>query len=308
MKSTVYLQPSLANHRRGRLLGRLLDAKELEEHLPDSGVILAIGQDFQNMESAEQSRLKAWCQLSGRTLLLLPPYREGEISSDIDWTLDYNSTPSANDPSALAGILCEEVTQAITGSDGSFDSTADYQWQDSTPNCRYLKSHSGTGVFAATTLPLWSISLMGKAEQLSSWLNVLHAHAGVALNTDKSAAIKDSAIKEIAVPSLEPVDYTTMVCIYGWRCSEKNEFLKKVFSSEGVALISIDLSLLEESINRLQKNGCLVTAHILSETSSESVPKKEPLSLSEQGLNKLKASPYWGYAEGLYSDNQGEHL
>ncbi len=153
-------------------------------------------------------------------------YRESPEAADTDTSTTGSST--------LANILSEEVTLSLLGHDGSFDQTPEYQWRDGSPNCRYKKNHSGTGVFAATTLPLWSISLMGRRKELQFWLATLHHHAGVA------SASAERAEKSI---TLEPVDYTTMVCIYGWRSIDKNmpfkkdALFKKMAGEEGVAFV-----------------------------------------------------------------------
>ena len=299
MNNEIYLQPALANHRRGRLLSRLLNTTAVDDNLPDSGLMLSIGQDFQTLDAQEQARLKAWCQLPGRTLLLLPPFKEGIVSPPLDWSMAYRESPEAKEadvstPETLAGILSEEVTLSLFGHDGSFDQTSEYQWRDGSPNCRYNKKHSGSGVFAATTLPLWSISVMEKKQELQSWLAALHSHAGDASTLNQHPE---------NIITLEPVDYTTMVCIYGWQCADRKELFRKVSGKSGVALFSIEPDALEESLDRLNKLGCLQTA------------RKATLTLSLHGTEALAASPYWGYAEHLLlessraqiKENRGEN-
>ena len=45
---------------------------------------------------------------------------------------------------------------------------------------RYVRKHSNSGLFAVTTLPLWSLNLLDHAEVLVSWLSWFIDHAGVA--------------------------------------------------------------------------------------------------------------------------------
>ncbi|MGH2248828.1 hypothetical protein ACQ1Y8_15640, partial [Enterococcus faecalis] len=44
---------------------------------------------------------------------------------------------------------------------------------------RYVRKHSNSGLFAVTTLPLWSLNLLDHTEVLVDWLNWFVDHAGV---------------------------------------------------------------------------------------------------------------------------------
>ncbi len=61
-------------------------------------------------------------------------------------------------------------------------------------------------------------------------------------------------------------------------------------------LFSIAPDALEESLDRLNKTGCL----------KPDTEQQPTLTLSPQGTEKLKDSPYWGYAEQLKRDSEGD--
>lgn len=278
MTSKIYLQSSLAGHRRGRLLTKLLKAEALKENPPESGTTLMMGQDFQALSEEDQNHWFDWCSKPGRTLLLIPPFKEGIIAEEIDWSVSFREPPVASTATSLAGLLADEVNQALDGSDGAFDRSQEHQWQDLTANSRFVKKHAGTGVFAATALPVWSITLLGKGEILLAWISSLHEHAGKPSNL-----VQENNDNDI---ELEAIDYTTMVCIYGWNNSDADRLFEKISGSGGVALFTIDRPSMNLSLQRLRQTGCVVE-------------NNNALSLSEKGASLLEASPYQAYAEYL---------
>jgi len=277
---SLYLHPLLAQHRRGRLLVSLTQAQGYADTLPERGVILAIGQDIQNSEPGETAKLMEWCQRAGRTLLLLPPFAQGPIIENLDWSINYRDTPDPREAGSLSKLLAAEVTLSLLGQDGSFEQTADYLWKDDSPFTRYWKKHSGTGAFAATTLPLWSISLLGQGEALGSWIDKIHSHAGKFTPTDTPPHPAPETV------TLEPVDYTTMVCLYGWSNSSHKALVEKITNS---TLFNLPPETLTASLHRLGQLGYLQEG-------------RESTMLSAKGLQVLQASPYIGYAESLLAE------
>ena len=287
MTLSVYLQPSLAGHRRGRLLRKLLKAQATENNLPEAGVLLMPGQEFQALETDQQKPYFDWCSQPGRTLLLIPPFNEKAVSESIDWHLAYREPPAAENENILSGLLADEVNQSLLGTDGAFDSEHDQQWPDLSPNCRYLKRHAATGVFAVTVLPLWSISLLGHGELLKSWLQHLHSHAGKASD---SAVLGRGSEQEaevvIAEVAIKDADYTTMVCIHAWACKTTADLTEKLYAPGGIPIFSIERNTLEESLKRLR------LAKLLSDDESL-------ICLSKAGIETLEASPFLAYVDSL---------
>ena len=282
MTLSVYLQSSLANHRRGRLLSKLLKAEASENSLPDAGLLLMPGQEFQNLAPQQQEEFFSWCSQPGRTLLLIPPFSEKQVAESelVDWRFSYRESPAATDEDSLSGVLADEVNLSLQGTEGAFDSEHDHQWLDLSPNCRYWKKHAGTGVFAATVLPLWSISLLGHGELLQSWLEHIHSHAGKASDSAKSAADQQNEVV------IMDADYTTMVCIQGWSCQTLSDLTKKLYATGGIPIFSIEQDALDESLKRLKQAKYLVADESL-------------INLSEAGVSALEASPYLAYVDSL---------
>lgn len=282
MTLPVYLQSSLANHRRGRLLGKLLKAEASEDSFPDAGLMLMPGQEFQALALEKQEEFFNWCSQPGRTLILIPPFSDKPVSESgfIDWHFTYRESPVAADKDSLPGVLADEVNLSLQGTDGAFDSEYDHQWLDMTPNSRYWKKHAGTGVFAATVLPLWSISLLGHGELLQSWLEPIHSHAGKASDSAKSSADQQNEVV------IKDTDYTTMVCIHGWSCQTLSDLTDKLYVKGGIPVFSIEQDVLDESLKRLKQAKYLVADESL-------------ISLSEAGVSALEASPYLAYADSL---------
>ena len=284
MTGTLYLHPLLAQHRRGRLLANLTQANSYDDILPGCGVILAIGQDIQNGDPGELTQLITWCQRAGRTLLLLPPFANDQIVESLDWSISYRGTPFAREVDSLAGLLADEVTLSLRGQDGTCEQTSDFLWQDGSPFARYWKKHSATGVLAATTLPLWSISLLGQGQLLREWIDKIHSHAG---KFTPGATLSDLTHETV---TLEPVDYTTMVCIYGWPNTTQEALVKDIASS---TLFNLPQETLAASLNRLGQLG-----HLQDRQESAGT-----IMLSTSGLQVLQASPYMVYAESLLAEH-----
>lgn len=260
----LYLTPELLAHRRGRFLSSLLAIETSSAvELPESGFVLMTGQQLQ--ESSElQTTCSTWARQPGCTLLLLPPYKEGPLLSALDWAVEF----SPDHPIVLGGnsaesIVAQEVMYQLQGVQGG----------DHRGHTRYWKSHSSSGLFAATMLPLWSISLLNHAHLVTEFLEDLNRHTGKA-----SVPVAKDDQSEIM---LYPQDLTVMVCCYGFEVATAASLMDRLHGF-AVPLLNLEHFDLPESIGRLQQGGLL-----------------NQQGLTQAGLAFLQTSKYWAFAENL---------
>lgn len=268
----IYLTPELQSHRRGRFLTSLLAiVSRSESALPKSGFVLMTGEQFQ-MSPELQAECLSWARQPGCTLLLLPPYKEGAILLSLDWAIQFKSFEVVNpQPESLESILVSELSYSLHGTDGTniAGSVSDH----ATCHTRYWKAHSNSGIIAATTLPLWSISLLDRADKVRAFL------AEVEKQTGKPADNKPE--DKAQVDALHPQDVTVLVCCYGFTVVTAESLLARL-KEYAVPLLNLASFNLSESIHRLRLFGML-----------------EDRGLSEVGLSFLRTSNYWSFAENL---------
>lgn len=268
----LYLTPELLAHRRGRFLVSLLAiAPSLELAFPNAGFVLMTGEQLQASPD-QQAECISWARQASCTLLLLPPYKEGPIFPTLDWVIELTSSPLVNtQPESLESILASELSHRLLGMDGACTTAAPVG--DLACHTRYWKTHSNSGLIAATTLPLWSISLLDHADKVRVFLAELDKHTGKA-----SVAIPKNEPQE---ETLRPQDITVLVCCYGFDLSTA-EKLSDRLRGYAVPLLNLASFDLPESFNRLRRGGLL-----------------EEKGLTEAGLAFLQASKYWPFAENL---------
>jgi len=270
-----YLDSGLERHRRGRFLTSLVGAESALDGAPESGVLLAIGKDFQVGPDDQREALIDWTARPGRTLLLLPPYAEAELWSALDWRLALRETKPAPNGARIPDLLADEVSYTIAGRDGDLDREAGHLWADGTVNTRYLKTHSGSGVFAATCLPLWSITLLDEGDPVKAWLDALHAHTGPA----QSMALPAGPTR--AGQALGKDAFGVMVCLYGYGTADPDYVMQRV-EAEAFPVVILGREQLDGIMSRLRG------ADYVDQTG-----------LTEAGLQALRSSPYWGFAQRM---------
>lgn len=269
----LYLEPSLASHRHGRFFISQLDAEPADD-LPACGLLLMHGKQFQSLSAAEQETWWQWAVKPGCAFLLLPPFDPGSLCKRLDWQVTLrDEMPNSND-GIIADTLSSEVSLSLTGHDGEFDRAAGHQWADYSVNTRFIKQHHGTGVFAATCLPLWSISLLDHAQETLAWLEGLLALAG-------SATVSETMAAPVPEVELEPTDYTLMVCMQAWSINTA-EAITAALSKGAWALFSIPEADIVEGIARLRVLGLI-----------------DEQGLTEAGSSLLNESAYGPYVERL---------
>lgn len=193
----------------------------------------------------------------------------------LDWQMAFRETKPTPNGSRIPDLLADEVTYAIGGRDGDLDRETGHRWADGTVNTRYLKAHSGSGVFAATCLPLWSIALLNEAHAAKAWLGILHAHTGPADSVSQAA---DPAAAGQA-PGNDA--FGVMVCLYGYRTGDPEAVAQRL-AAEAFPVVALERRQLVRLIGQLQGLGYV-----------------GPSGLTAAGLNALQSSRFWGYAERL---------
>lgn len=272
----LYLTPELQAHRRGRFLVSLLGISQSSGHgLPQTGFVLMTGEALQaSKESLEECA--AWIRQPGCSLLLLPPYQEGSIFDFLDWVIELAPSNSlAAKQGSLTSLLAGELTYKLRGMDGAF--TEDVPPGKQTCHTRYWKAHSNSGLIAATTLPLWSISLLDQATLVHDFLTNIERHCGL-----PSVSTKETKPQE--VDAIRPEDVTVLVCSYGFNVATAEDLLSrlKVYAVPLLNLASFDLP---ESMARLRNAGLI-----------------NDNGLTEQGLALLMGCKYWAFAEILRNE------
>lgn len=270
----LYLTPELLAHRRGRFLSSLLAIEPSSAAgLPESGVVLMTGGQLQ--ESSElQAACSAWARQPGCILLLLPPYKEGPILSALDWVVEFSSDhPVVLGAASAESIVAQEVMYQLQGADGSATAGCGVHVGGHRSYTRYWKAHSNSGLFAATLLPLWSISLLNHAHLVTEFLEDLNRHTG-----KSSVPVAEDDQSESV---LHPQDLTVMVCCYGFEVATAATLMERLHDY-AVPLLNLAHFDLPESINRLLQGGLL-----------------NQQGLTKAGLAFLQASKYWAFAENL---------
>lgn len=268
----LYLTPELQSHRRGRFLASLLKIVSRSElALPKTGFVLMTGEQFQ-MSPALQTDCLSWARQPGCTLLLLPPFKEDVILHSLDWAIQLQSFSVTNrKPEPLEGILVGELSYSLHGMDGT--GIASSVSDDATCHTRYWKAHSNSGIIAATTLPLWSISLLDHADKVCAFLAEVEKQAG------KSAVHTPEV--DAQVDALHPQDVTVLVCCYGFSVGTAESLLARL-QEYAVPLLNLASFDLPESIHRLRLMGRL-----------------DDRGITDGGLSFLQTSSYWPFAENL---------
>jgi hypothetical protein len=176
--NTIWLSGELAGHRRGRILEEAVTAERLEGAQPSSGMVLQFGTDFQSAPEERQSEWAEWCAVSGRCLLLLPPFRTGTVAQPRQWQV--HSIPGGQAKAAehpLQRLLAREARFYLSGGLQPTELLGGI-WGDGTINTGFYRKHPVAGLFVVTCLPIWSIAILEHRRELRDWLTGLQDLAG----------------------------------------------------------------------------------------------------------------------------------
>lgn len=275
----LFLDPALAAHRRGRFLGALLDAAAAPAALPEAGVLLMDGKAYQGAAEQQRAAVAAWHARPGRTLLLMPPFETGAIAAGLDWRIAFRSDKAAAGDAGIAAALAAEVLYGLHGQDGASDRAAGQRWADGSAHTRYWKAHTGSGLLAATCLPLWSVSLLDQADATRAWIGALHAHTGA----PESIPLPAQTAATAQAPA--PEAFGLLVCLYGFGCADAQCVLARLAASP-LPILALDRGRLPLLVAQLRAAGYL-----------------DDGGLTAAGEGALAASPYWAYAQRLREEH-----
>ena len=272
----LYLTPELQAHRRGRFLASLLGISQTSElGLPKTGFVLMTGEALQASRET-QEECAAWVRQPGCSLLLLPPYQEGIVFHFLDWVVELaRSSSAAVNQASLMSMLAGEMMYNLRGMDGSC--TEDMSPGELTCHTRYWKAHSNSGLLAATTLPIWSISLLDQAALVHDFLANIERHCGL-------PSVSAKEIKPQENDAIRPEDVTVLVCSYGFNVATAEGLLSKL-KTYAVPLLNLASFDLPESMVRLRNAGLI-----------------HDNGLTEKGLAHLMGCKYWAFAESLRNE------
>lgn len=176
MNAPVFLHGSLALHRRGRILQEALSAVPNPD-LPEGGAtMLEFAETFQAAERGKRDQLIEWTKAPGHLLLLLPPFGPAACESPVMWRAErLESAP--RDGEGLAEVLASEVSYRL---EGHLQTPAipGATWSDLSVCVGVYRMHPAAGLFAVTTLPLWSLAVLDAVAELEEWLGSLVQLAG----------------------------------------------------------------------------------------------------------------------------------
>jgi hypothetical protein len=271
----LYLSQELQAHRRGRFLASLLGISQSSENgFPQTGFLLMTGEQLQASRETQEA-CAAWARQPGCALLLLPPYQQGSIFQFLDWVIELAPSISiAVKQASLTSMLEGELTYSLRGMDGACKE--DMPLGDLTCPTRYWKAHSNSGLIAATTLPLWSISLLDQATLVHDFLTKIERHCGLPhFNGEEKKPQKDT---------VRPEDVTVLVCSYGFNVATADGLLSRL-KTYAVPLLNLAAFDLPGSMVRLRNAGLINDS-----------------GLTEQGLAHLMGCKYWAFAENLRNE------
>ena len=273
METIFYLFGELSTHRRGVVISDYLSVKSLGRHseLPDAGVLIMFGQEWQTCTPQQQTSLITWFKSSGRVLLLIPPFNTGLLAGASDWQVESANGDKDTTITGLAKSLADETRFQFKAVSHQFSREYAHNWKDDSLNTLYYKSHSSAGLLAATALPLWSLSCLDIPELVQYWLAGLCENAGQAKEvlsvTDTSKLV------------LNEKHHALLCCAYGHKFSDDNALVTRVGRLGVFRLLAaeLDLAVAELIVDNLFLNG----------------------ELTEKGLAAVMTSPYKLYADEL---------
>lgn len=265
----------LAVHPRGRTLATSLGAVARGNEPDGDGICLVFGSEFQEAESERQKGLASWAYQPGRTLLLIPALKLDESKVPVIWRVINAGTIDSSKNKGLSRLLSAEIKyELITEMQPAI--LIDGQWSRGGINTAYYKKHPNSGVFAVTTLPLWSLTTLDHKQQLLDWLEHLHSLAGEPVEQEQIPASGDGVV-------LSADHFALMLHLVSGRWPSRQAALRSLQQS-------VVLSLPES-----RAVACMVDL----ENGSLAAEGQ----LTDQGKLALQASPYRAYASTLENDH-----
>jgi len=268
----IFLSEYLSSISKGRILQRLIKPEIAGKALPVSGLLLISAKEL-NADNIEN--YVDWSQQAGCGLLILEPNQHltelyTQTTLDLDWTLEYPDHHFCENGECEFQILRSEILQSLKGYNGSYEQRKHHIGD--LVHTRYIRKHSNSGVFAITTLPIWSVSLLDEANHVKEWLNWFLDHCGI-------KSIEAHANDGAESYTLNKLDYTVLMLVYILPKFSLEDIGRKVETLGIFDLNQLDL------INRYET---LVKENFIADKN-----------LTFKGIEALKDSYIWNYVEPL---------
>jgi hypothetical protein len=270
----IFLVGDLTEHRRGNVMSDVLPVKLLPEsnELPEKGSLIMFGQNWQQLNDEQQNIYSKWLKLPGRQVLLIPPFREGRISHNLDWQVKL-ATNEDKHGIGLAASLSDEIKYNFDAVSCQFDRAAGHRWGNGELNTLFFKLHATSGQFAVTSLPLWSLTCLDESAVVNEWFVALFDFAGM------PKVIEQASPAETNKLVLLDTHHVLLCCAYGKTFEKDIQLIERV---KRLGLFRVDdedliHALADIESHQLLNNGCL----------------------TQTGEDILMASPYKIYADEL---------
>lgn len=177
MSVPLFLNGGLAGHRRGLILQDAAGAEPCAAPPDGAGILIEFGEVFQ-AAAEQQAPLLEWARTPGRVLLLVPPFGSETCGRPVPWRAEPSSTEKRGGE-GLAALLAAEVHYRLCG-DLQTPALAGAAWAGGDLGVGLYRAHPAAGLFAVTTLPLWSLAVLDAGPELKAWLTALAGLAGQA--------------------------------------------------------------------------------------------------------------------------------
>ncbi len=272
----VTLIGKLAGHPRGRSLITSLGAVPRGSNPDGDGICLSFASELQDVGIDQQKSLVAWAHEPCRTLLLLPPLKLDEFKVPVSWRVINAGTIDSSKNKGLSKLLSAEIKyELITEMQPA--KLIDGEWSGGGINTAYFRKHPNSGVFAVTTLPLWSLTTLDHKQQLFDWLQQLHSLAGLPIEQEEMP----DATQDL---KLTPDHFALMLHLVSGRWKNRQSALR---------------SLQDSVVLSLPESRALICMEDLENNWLADQGK-----LTEQGKFALQASPYKAYASTLENEHE----
>lgn len=268
----IFLSEYLSGVSKGRILKRLIKPEIAGQTLPVSGLLLISAKE---LNTDNINVYVDWSQQAGCALLILEPYKQlmelcKQTTFELDWTLEYPEHTFCENGEFDFQILQSEILQSLNGHKGSYEQGKHHIGD--LVHTRYIRKHSNSGVFAITTLPIWSVSLLDEANHVKAWLNWFIDHCG-------TKSIEAHAHEVVESYTLNKLDYTVLLLVHILPDYSSGDIGRKV---ENLGIFDLDLL---DLINRYE---ILVKENFIANKN-----------LTLKGIEALKDSYIWNYVEPL---------
>lgn len=270
-ETSTYLVGALASHSRGKVIGQVAECEKCDQLPEDHGLTIVFGNQFQELPKDTQETWVKWCESSGRTLLLIPPYQIGETEEPLRWrTYRPDRVEVQRDASVVSKLASEIKFEFDTDLQVAYDLGG--LSVSGGVNTAFFRKHPHSGLFAITGLPIWSLTVLDAKAEVARWLADLHRMAGKP-QEDTAAELEPSEF----VPT--PDHFAVMLHLCERIAASRDEVLSTLAESPVLALPT-DIG--DSCLSDLERVGFV-----------------HDFRLTDDGRDTLLESSYGVYAEAM---------